>query len=359
MNTVRPIEWRDGKVRFLDQTRLPLEEVYVETDEEVVIADAIRSLAIRGAPLVGIAAGYGFVLAFQKLKTNDVQSTIAWIERTTNLFASTRPTAVNLFWALNRMRYVVIDAAGSALEETQSRLLDEAKAIHAEDEELCRVIGQLGAHLLPAASTVLTHCNTGSLATGGSGTAQSIITTAWEQLKLRHVYIDETRPLLQGARLTAWELDKLQIPFTLITDSTAAFVMQRGMVSVVLVGADRITLNGDVANKIGTYGLAVLAKHHGIPFYVAAPTTTIDFEMASGKDIPIEQRSGAEVTSYGQKQTAPSGIDVYAPAFDITPNELVSAIITEKGVLRSPFRMAMEELKKKDLSSIVRKAVFR
>lgn len=358
MNTVRAIEWRNEKVRFLDQTKLPVEEVYVETDDESVVADAIRSLAIRGAPLVGIAVGYGFVLAFQKLKTHDAKATIEWIERTTHLFASTRPTAVNLFWALNRMRHAVIDTVGGSPEEMQSRLLAEAKAIHTEDEETCRVIGQLGAHLLPAASTILTHCNTGGLATGGSGTAQSIIATAWEQLKLRHVYIDETRPLLQGARLTAWELDKLQIPFTLITDSTAAFVMQRGMVNVVLVGADRITLNGDVANKIGTYGLAVLARHHGIPFYVAAPTTTIDFEMSSGKDIPIEQRSGAEVTLIGQKQVAPSDVDVYAPAFDITPNELVSAIITDKGVLRSPIRMAMEDLKKKELSSIVRKAVF-
>jgi methylthioribose-1-phosphate isomerase len=359
MNTVRAIEWREGKVRFLDQTRLPLEEVYVETDDEAVVAQAIKSLAIRGAPLIGIAAAYGFVLAFNKLQSNDGRTIVAWIEKSTSLFSSTRPTAANLFWAINRMRHAVIDVAGTPLDEMKARALAEAQAMHKEDEEMCRAIGQLGSELLPPAASVLTHCNTGSLATGGTGTAQSIIATAWEQLKLRHVYIDETRPLLQGSRLTAWELEKLQIPFTLITDNTAGFVMQRGMVNVVVVGADRITLNGDVANKVGTYGLAVLAKYHGIPFYVAAPTSTIDFEMTSGKEIPIEQRSSSEVTQLAGRQIAPPDVDAYAPAFDITPNELVAAIITEKGVLRSPFRMAMEMLMKKDLSSMVRKAVFR
>jgi len=204
----------------------------------------------------------------------------------------------------------------------------------------------------------LTHCNTGSLATGGDGTAQGILKAAWELHTLKHVYIDETRPLLQGSRLTAWELKKLQIPSTLITDSTAAFLLQQGKVNAIIVGADRITLNGDVANKVGTYGLAVLAQYHNVPFYVAAPTSTIDFEMLTGHEIPIEQRSGTEVTSFGGRQVAPEGVDVYSPAFDITPNELITAIITEKGVLRSPYRTAMDDLKKKDLSSMVRRAVF-
>jgi methylthioribose-1-phosphate isomerase len=355
---MKAIEWKNGKVRFLDQRKLPLEEVYVETDDETVVAGAIKTLAIRGAPLIGIAAAYGFVLAFMKLSTYDGRSLISLIEKTTSLFASTRPTAVNLFWALNRMRNAVIDSAGSAPEEIQAKLLAQAQRIHAEDEEMCRAIGRLGAELLPNAASVLTHCNTGSLATGGKGTAQSVITTAWELLKLKHVYIDETRPLLQGARLTAWELKKLQIPFTLITDNTAAFLMQRGEVNAVVVGADRITLKGDVANKVGSYGLAVLAKHHGIPFFVAAPTSTIDFEMLSGTEIPIEQRDPTEVTEIFGRQVAPAGVHVYSPAFDVTPNELVTAIITEKGVLRSPYRVAMEELRRKELSSMVRKAVF-
>lgn len=356
---MRSIEWRDGKVRFLDQSKLPLEEVYVETDDEAVVAQAIKSLAIRGAPLIGIAAGYGFVLAFSKLTSVDAQSLTTCIERTTNLFTSTRPTAINLFWAVNRMRHTAIDSAGQPLETILANLLADAKAIHAEDQEKCQKIGQLGAELLPSAASVLTHCNTGSLATGGDGTAQSIIKVAWEQHKLKHVYIDETRPLFQGARLAAWELQRLQIPATLITDSTAAFLLQQGKANAIVVGADRVTLNGDVANKVGTYGLAVMAKHHGVPFYVAAPTSTIDFEMLTGKEIPIEQRSGSELTKIGELHIAPPGVDVYAPAFDVTPNELITAIITEKGVLRSPYRAAMDILKKKDLSSMVRKAVFR
>jgi methylthioribose-1-phosphate isomerase len=355
---MKAIEWKNGTVRFLDPRKLPLEEVYVETDDETVVAEAIKTLAIRGAPLIGIAAAYGFALAFKKLSSYDGRSLIALIEKTTNLFASTRPTAVNLFWALNRMRNTVIDSSGGGPEEIQSKLLSQAQKIHADDEEMCRAIGRLGAELLPNAASVLTHCNTGSLATGGNGTAQSVITTAWELLKLKHVYIDETRPLLQGARLTAWELQKLQIPFTLITDNTAAFLMQRGEINAVVVGADRITLNGDVANKVGSYGLAVLAKHHGIPFYVAAPTSTIDLEMVKGAEIPIEQRDPTEVTEILGRQVAPAGVHVYSPAFDVTPNELIKAIITEKGVMRNPYRMAMEELKRKELSSMVRKAVF-
>ena len=355
---MKAIEWRNGQLRFLDQRKLPLEEVYVETDDETVVAEAIKSLAIRGAPLIGIAAAYGFFLSFKNLSSYDARSLISLIDKTTNLFAATRPTAVNLFGALNRMRHAVVDSSGRPPEEIQAKLLIEAQKIQSEDEEMCRAIGRHGAGLLPNAASILTHCNTGGLATGGDGTAQSVITTAWELHKLQHVYVDETRPLFQGARLTAWELQNLQIPFTLITDSTAAFLMQRGKANAVVVGADRIVLNGDVANKVGTYGLAVLAKHHGIPFYVAAPTSTIDFEMAKGGEIPIEQRDPREVTEILGRQIAPTGVDVYSPAFDVTPNELVTAIITEKGVMRSPYRMGLEELKRKELSSMVRRAVF-
>lgn len=349
--SVRSIEWHDGKVRFLDQSQLPRKEVYVETDDETVVAQAIKSLALRGAPLIGIAAGYGFVLAFGRMKPVDARSITTCIERTTHLFTSTRPTAVNLFWAVNRMRQTAIDSTGKSMEEIRASLLTEAIAIHTEDEERCRVIGQLGAGLLPNAASVLTHCNTGSLATGGDGTAQSILKVAWEQKKLKHVYMDETRPLLQGARLTAWELQRLQIPCTLITDSTAAFLLQQGKVNAVVVGADRITLNGDVANKVGTYGLAVMAKYHAIPFFVAAPTSTIDFEMLTGREIPIEQRSGTELTRIGDYQIAPAGVDVYSPAFDVTPHELITAIVTERGVLREPYGDSFEALKRQNTSA--------
>ncbi|MCX6135542.1 MAG: S-methyl-5-thioribose-1-phosphate isomerase [Ignavibacteriales bacterium] len=356
---MRSIEWCNGKVRFLDQSQLPTRESYIETDDEDVVARGIRTLALRGAPLIGIAASYGFVLAFDRQKPVNARSFAAFVERTTHLFASTRPTAVNLFWALNRMRNVAIESAGKSFASIHTTLLAEAMAIHTEDEEMCRLIGQFGAELLPNAASVLTHCNTGSLATGGDGTAQNILRTAWEQHKLKHVYMDETRPLLQGARLTAWELRQLQIPSTLITDSTAAFLLQQGKVNAIVVGADRITLNGDVANKVGTYSLAVLARYHKVPFYVAAPSTTIDFEMVSGSEIPIEQRSSLEVTMIGDYVIAPEGVDVYSPAFDVTPNDLITAIVTEKGVLRKPFRDALDVLKKQDMSKLIRKAVFR
>ncbi|MBI3586966.1 MAG: S-methyl-5-thioribose-1-phosphate isomerase [Ignavibacteriales bacterium] len=342
---MRALEWRNRKVRFIDQTKLPLEEYFIETDDEVVVAHAIKSLAIRGAPLIGIAAAYGFVLALNKLSENETPKRSSHIEKTHNLFASTRPTAVNLFWALNRMKHIALRALNEPLATFKITVLAEAKAIHAEDEEMCRTIGAWGAEALPNAATILTHCNTGSLATGGAGTAQSVIATLWEQHKLKHVYIDETRPLLQGARLTAWELKNLGIPATLITDNTAAFLMQLGLINAIVVGADRIAANGDTANKVGTYSLAVLALHHAIPMYIAAPTSTIDFEITSGKEIPIEQRSGTEVTSILGKQIAPHGVEVYSPAFDVTPNELISGIITEQGVLRKPYREAIASLK--------------
>ena len=344
------IEWREGTLLFLDQTRLPLEEVVIETDDEHVVADAIKRLALRGAPLIGIAAAYGFVLALNKV--SDPSKIPAAIERTSVLLASTRPTAVNLFRALDRMKAAAEASLARPLHEFKIQILNEALALHREDESMCMAIGEYGAQLLPNAAVVVTHCNAGRLATGGKGTALAVIARAWELHKLKHVYMDETRPLMQGARLTAWELQRLGIPATLMTDSTAAFLMQRGLVNAVVVGADRITRNGDTANKVGTYGLAVLAKHHGIPLIVAAPTSTLDFELVNGSEIPIEQRSGREVTHIGGIRIAPEGVDVYSPAFDVTPGELISAIVTEKGVLRYPFRDAIERLRPERLPAV-------
>ena len=347
---MRSIEWRDGRVRFLDQSRLPSDEVYVETDNEEVIAQAIRTLSLRGAPLIGIAAAYGFALAFRKADSSDHASFSAFLERVSNLFRSTRPTAVNLFWAIDRMRRVALETASHDPLTLAERMLAEAKTIHKEDAQECRLIGVAGSEILPNAATVLTHCNTGSLATGGDGTALSVVKAAWESHKLKHVYVDETRPLLQGSRLTAWELQRLGIPFTLITDSTAAFLLQLGRVNVAIIGADRIAANGDVANKVGSYGLAVQARYHQVPFIVAAPTSTIDFAMESGREIPIEQRSGTEVTEIAGIRIAPPDVEVYSPAFDITPHELVSAIVTNHGVLRAPYRESIAALERERVS---------
>ncbi|HWP82673.1 MAG TPA: S-methyl-5-thioribose-1-phosphate isomerase [Bacteroidota bacterium] len=341
---IRPLEWLDGKIRYLDQRKLPTSEIYVETDNPDQVVEAIKTLAIRGAPLIGIAAAYGVALAIYHVRNADAGTVRSAFEKSSIKLGTSRPTAVNLFWALQRMRKVFEEHADQSLVELKKRLLEEARQIHREDEAMCRRIGELGAEILPNAASVLTHCNTGYLATGGKGTAQGILSTAWERHKLKHVYIDETRPLLQGARLTAWELIKLGIPATLLTDNTAAFVMQRGAVNAVVVGADRIAANGDVANKVGTYGLAVLAKHHGIPFYVAAPISTVDPETVSGAGIPIEQRSADEVTIIGGHRVAVNDVDVYSPAFDVTPNELITAIVTDRGVLRAPFSSAIKQL---------------
>ena len=338
---VRSIEWKNGRVRFLDQTLLPAEERIVETDDPAQLAAAIKCLAIRGAPLIGIAAAYGVALAFRKNSSRNISSELA---RACTLFASTRPTAVNLFRALERMKETADGFSGSP-SEFPDALLQTALNIHEEDRHMCIEIGRYGAAILGPGSSVLTHCNTGMLATGGIGTALGVIRTAWEQGTLKHVYIDETRPLQQGARLTAWELKKLKIPSTLITDGTAAFLMQQAKVSAVIVGADRIAANGDTANKIGTYGLAVSAAHHRLPFYVAAPSSTVDVETAEGKDIEIELRSAEEIVRQGERMMAPSGVEVYAPAFDITPGELITAIITEKGALRPPYQQGLKSIR--------------
>jgi methylthioribose-1-phosphate isomerase len=338
---MKSLEWNKGHLRFLDQTKLPTDEVYVETDDAARIGTAIRDLAIRGAPLIGIAAAYAVALSANTCSENTPSGITTYFDKVTNLLAGTRPTAVNLFWALNRQKIVVEKNKLQGLTAVRTALLQEAQRIHEEDAARCEAIGVLGAELLPNAASVLTHCNTGMLATGGIGTALGIIRKSWEQHKLKHVYVDETRPLLQGARLTAWELRNDQIPFTLLTDNAAGFLMQQGIVNAVVVGADRIALNGDVANKVGTYSLAVLARHHGLPMYVAAPTSTIDFDMKEGKGIPIEQRNAKEVTELLGKTVTPPGTDVYSPAFDITPGNLISAIVTEMGVLKSPYEQSI------------------
>ncbi len=331
----KSIEWLGSTIRFIDQTRLPLEETTIETDDYRVVAEAIRSLRIRGAPAIGIAAAYGVALAAAGSNASAISALSRDVEDASDELASTRPTAVNLFAALKRMRNVMEKAASAA--QARSLLEAEAIAIHREDAEKCRRIGEHGAALVPDPAVILTHCNTGALATGGSGTAQSVITTAARMGKRIRVYAGETRPALQGARLTAWELKRAGIDVTLMTDSTAAAAMRLQHVDLVVVGADRIAANGDTANKIGTYALAVAARHHGIPFYVAAPMTTIDPETASGDQIPIEERSGEEVVQLSGQRIAPSGIRAYAPAFDVTGAGLITAIITEGGVHRPPF----------------------
>ncbi len=334
---MKSIEWIGGKVRFIDQTKLPTEEIFIETDDLAVFSEAIRTLKIRGAPALGVAAAYGIVLATQHLHTEILQELLDAVDHSASQIARTRPTARNLFWALERMRSVCRLNKQESAAQIQRRLLDEALAIHAEDREMCAAIGMHGAEIVPDPAVILTHCNTGALATGGEGTAQSIITTAFEQGKKISVYVDETRPLLQGARLTTWELQKKGIPFTLITDNTAAFVMARKKIDLVVVGADRIAANGDVVNKVGTYNVAIIAKEHGVPFYVAAPTSTIDPGTEHGGLIPIEERDPIEVTEGFGRRTAPEGTNVYSPAFDVTPHPLIAAIVTERGILRPPF----------------------
>ena len=338
------IEWAEGQVRFLDQTRLPLEERYVETADVGRVAEAIRRLEIRGAPAIGVAAAFGVVLASQRAVS--AEEVRASSRRAIQILGATRPTAVNLFTALGRMSRV-LDENGEAGqgEDLRARLLDEALAIQREDVEACRRIGEIGSSLILPGSSVLTHCNAGALATAGEGTALSVIFAAARKNRITRVYADETRPLLQGARLTTWELMKHGIETVLITDSTAGVVLQQQRVQAVVVGADRIASNGDTANKIGTYPLAVLAARHRVPFYVAAPVSTIDFAIASGAEITIEERAPEEVTSFAGVRVAAEGVHVYAPAFDVTPNELITAIVTERGILSPPFSQAIEMLR--------------
>jgi methylthioribose-1-phosphate isomerase len=340
---IKAIEWMSGRVRLLDQTRLPHEEVYLEPKDHHQMAAAIREMRVRGAPLIGIAAAYGMALGAQGIEAANMSDFLTQLRPVAETLAGTRPTAVNLSWALERMT-IAAEAAGEP-QAARDALVAEALRIHQETADADRRLAQYGAQLIPAGSAVLTHCNTGSLATGGYGTALGVIRTAWEQSRLSRVYASETRPLLQGARLTAWELARDGIPTTLIADSAAGSLMQRrDAIACVIVGADRIAANGDVANKIGTYTLAVLAKEHAIPFYVAAPTSTIDLTTPGGDQIPIEKRPAEEVTTFAGVAVSAAGVEAFNPAFDMTPHRLVSAIITERGIAREPYSESLRQL---------------
>lgn len=331
------IIWQDDHMLLLDQTKLPLVEEYIECWDHYIVAAAIKRLQVRGAPAIGASAAFGVALASLNYNEESMEGFEAAIIGAIDDLAKTRPTAVNLFWALNRMRAFFESTKELSIAERQQRLVAEAKAILAEDRAMNERMGKFGQKIIPAGSGILTHCNAGALATGGFGTALGVIRAAHQVGKEISVFADETRPLLQGARLTAWELMKDGIPVTLITDSMAAYVMKQKLVDLVIVGADRIANNGDVANKIGTYGLALLAKAHGIPFYVAAPISTFDLDLKTGAEIPIEERDPEEVRRLGDTTTAPLDVPVYNPAFDVTPGELVTAFITDRGVIKPPY----------------------
>ena len=337
---IRPVRWDGTRLVLLDQTRLPIEEVERAYGSWQDAADAIRSLVVRGAPAIGVAAAFGVALAARQSRADHWEGFLADLEEAIKGLGATRPTAVNLFWALERMRRVAMANRASSIDALRQRLLEEAQAILDEDVRANRVMGAHGAALVPDGGRILTHCNAGALATAGYGTALGVVRAAHEQGKLALVWVDETRPIMQGSRLTAWELAREGIPHRLISDVAAAYVMKRGDVDLVVTGADRIAANGDTANKIGTYGLAVLADHHGIPFYVAAPFSTIDPAVATGAAIVIEERDANEVRGVAGRQTAPAASPVFNPAFDVTPAALIAAIITERGVMRPPYHFA-------------------
>jgi methylthioribose-1-phosphate isomerase len=337
------VEWRDDSVVMIDQRKLPGTEVYVTCKTAPEVARAIKTMVIRGAPAIGVSAAMGLALGMKKSKATGTTKFAAEFQKTCDLLASTRPTAVNLFWAIDRMKrcFGAAAQAGSSVDEIKVRLEAESRAIHDEDVEACRSIGRIGAELVPAEARILTHCNAGALATAGYGTALGVVRGAVEQGKRVSVYADETRPFLQGARLTAWELTHDGIDTTVITDNMSASFMRQGLIDLVVVGADRIAANGDVANKIGTYGVAVLAKEHGIPFYVAAPSSTIDLATSSGSQIPIEERPAREVTHVGTTRLTPEQAKIRNPAFDVTPARYVTAIVTERGVWRPPYEQSL------------------
>ncbi len=331
----QPITWLDNKVRLIDQTRLPQEEVYLELSTCQEVAQAIKEMKIRGAPAIGVASAYGVALGALEIKANSKDEFMIKLKGMIQTIEATRPTARNLFMSTGRLLKVA--EADDSVDRIKEALVKEAVKIHSEEASATRSLSRFGAELIADGATILTHCNTGSLATTGYGTALGVIKYAHEQGKKIRVFATETRPRLQGARLTAWELKQAKIPFTLITDSMTGHFMSRGEISCVIVGADRIALNGDSANKIGTYTLAVLAMEHGTPFYVAAPTTTIDMSLASGAEIPIEERSPEEVTHIKGVSIAPEGIRAANPAFDVTPHLYITAIITEKGIVTEPY----------------------
>jgi methylthioribose-1-phosphate isomerase len=330
-----PIQWLGDRVRLIDQTRLPLEEVYLDLDDYRDVAAAIKELKIRGAPAIGIAGAYAVALGALKISTSQAGAFLAELNEVIDAVGATRPTARNLFFALERMRRAA--GAGGDVSAIKEALVREARAIHNEEADATCHLSQFGAGLVRDGWTILTHCNTGPLATSGCGTALGVVIAAHRQGKKVNVLVDETRPLLQGARLTTWELQKAGVPGTLITDSMAGYFMKQGRVDGVITGADRIAANGDTANKIGTYTLAVLARENGIPFYIAAPTSTIDITLATGDDIPIEERRPEEVTHFHGVPVAPEGFLAANPAFDVTPHRYITAIITEKGIVENPY----------------------
>jgi len=328
---------------MIDQTQLPGELVHLDIEDVAVLGEAIQSLRVRGAPAIGIAGAFGILLGTQHFEGSDKSGFFQRLKETAEYLDGTRPTAVNLTWATKRMLARAKACRDQSVDELKTILKEEALAIWQEDRLTCRQLGKHGAELIKAGASILTHCNTGALATADFGTALGVVFAAHAQGKKVHVYADETRPLLQGARLNTWELMNEGIDVTLICDNTAAFVMQQGKVDCVILGADRIAANGDTANKIGTYNVAVIAEKHRVPFYVAAPFSTIDFDLQQGSQIPIEERAAAEVTEGFGRRTAPQGTKVYSPAFDVTPNDLITAIITEKGVIYPSFKKNLRE----------------
>ncbi|MHB8303134.1 MAG: S-methyl-5-thioribose-1-phosphate isomerase [Acidobacteriaceae bacterium] len=339
------LEWTDAGVRFLDQTKLPLEETYVLAEDYRAVAEAIRTMVVRGAPAIGVSAAMGVALGLLRSQATDMAQLDGDLTIVCETLAATRPTAVNLFWGIERIRRMVLEMSKEScmtVPKIQRAAVAEACRMYDEDIAACRTMGAMGASLLPQSGGVLTHCNAGALATCGYGTALGVIRAAVERGHTLHVYADETRPFLQGARLTAWELLHDNIPTTVLCDNMVASQMRAGKIQAVIVGADRIAANGDIANKIGTYGVAVLAKEHGIPFYVAAPWSTIDMATPTGDEIPIEERAAQEVTHFNGKQITPANAAICNPAFDVTPAKFVTAIITERGVLRAPYLQSLQ-----------------
>lgn len=343
---INTLHWTDAGVVFIDQTKLPTEETYVTCKTYLEVADAITTMIVRGAPAIGVAAAMGVALGARDAKASSVAELKPQFEKICDTLAATRPTAVNLFWAIRRMKekFAALAASGKSVDEIKRELIEESKRMHAEDVAACVTMGKNGAALLPVSGGVLTHCNAGALATCGYGTALGVIRAAVEAGAKLHVFADETRPFLQGSRLTAWELLKDGIPTTVIADNMAGVMMAQKKVGAVILGADRIAANGDAANKIGTYSVAILAKEHGIPFYVAAPWSTVDMETSDGSKIPIEQRNPREVTHMAGRQLTPDGAGIENPAFDVTPHRYITAIITERGVARPDFSKSLREL---------------
>lgn len=348
MAEVKTIEWKDDKLILIDCTKLPLTEEYLVCEKYSDLVKAIKLLAVRGAPAIGVSAAYGVVLAaIEGEKKNDnKEQYIEFIDKAIEKLASTRPTAVNLFWALDRMKKILNTNRDMSKSEIKEKLLNEANLIYEEDIQCNKNIGRYGNDIIPYEANILTHCNAGALATAGYGTALGVMRYAHYLGKNIHVYADETRPLLQGARLTTWELEKEGIPVTLITDNMAGYAMKLNKINLVITGADRITANGDAANKIGTYSVAVLAKEHNIPFYIAAPLSTIDINLKSGEEIIIEERDKEEVREVFGQRIAPNNIDTFNPAFDVTPNEYITGIITEVGILRPPYNISIKNAMK-------------